>query len=497
MPQNLRLSEISLSSTYNVVDSSSVAPTHSVLVSWKEEKLPVTNLLPEKIQVQVAKPTYKKFENVSCETGLLLAQDFGARLSQALTQIEQSSLDTNAIEVCFHENIMKSVFKLPEFAKKFILGFLTRSTPLKKFTKNSLILKKNIRVLFPQLQFNFLTEGLKTYSSCNLTRSLVNAPPNYLNPTTYEIFVQEHVSQIKNETNGKISFEVFNEEKLEQDGAMLFCAVSKGSPHASRLLKISYTPEHLSQLRYSIVGKGITFDSGGLDIKGSQFMRNMKKDMGGSASALGIFSEVVLRNIPANVTLWLALAENMTGSKAMKPGDVYKTKSGITVEIDNTDAEGRLVLADAITYAVEENPNLLVDLATLTGAARTALGPWVDALFSTDAHVASMFVEKSRQTGDYLWHMPMVEDYDYMLESNVADTTNSGPGGHAGSITATMFLKKFTQDIPWVHIDTYMWTDKSNEIYATPGATHKCVQVVSEILLELASKSLNTRVKTD
>ena len=246
-----------------------------------------------------------------------------------------------------------------------------------------------------------------------------------------------------------------------ESGYPLIHAVGKAAmrEHAPRLIELNWGDDR--HPRIAIVGKGITFDSGGLDIKPASGMRIMKKDMGGAAHALALAEMVMAAHLPVRLHMLIAAAENSISGNAFRPGDVIKSRKGITVEIDNTDAEGRLVLADALTKAIEDKPEFIVDFATLTGAARTALGPDLPAMFSNQDDVADNLLSASKAVHDPLWRMPLWAPYSEMLDSDIADTANSG-GSFAGAVTAALFMQKFIpDDTPWVHLDTFAWRPTS------------------------------------
>jgi leucyl aminopeptidase len=210
----------------------------------------------------------------------------------------------------------------------------------------------------------------------------------------------------------------------------------------------------------AIIGKGVCFDSGGLDLKPSSGMRLMKKDMGGAAHALALAGLIMGERLPVRLHLLIPAVENAVSGAAFRPGDVVKSRKGLFVEIDNTDAEGRLVLADALTRALEDKPELIVDFATLTGAARVALGPDLPAFFANQDELAAEVESAARDAEDPLWRMPLWEPYDEMLKSDIADLANSAASPMAGCITAAMFLKRFVPDeTAWAHLDTYSWRD--------------------------------------
>jgi leucyl aminopeptidase len=210
-----------------------------------------------------------------------------------------------------------------------------------------------------------------------------------------------------------------------------------------------------------VVGKGVVFDTGGLDIKPADGMRLMKKDMGGAAHALALARLIMALRLPVRLHMLVPAAENAIAGNAFRPGDILKSRKGLTVEVGNTDAEGRLILGDALTRAGEEAPELILDFATLTGAARVALGPELPALFANDDALADALLAGGAAAGDPLWRMPLWKNYSEMLASDVADVGNVAEGGMAGAVTAALFLEKFVPEgTPWAHLDTFAWSAK-------------------------------------
>jgi leucyl aminopeptidase len=207
-----------------------------------------------------------------------------------------------------------------------------------------------------------------------------------------------------------------------------------------------------------LVGKGVCFDTGGLDIKPDASMLNMKKDMGGAATALALAHMIMSRGLKVRLRVLIPAVENAISGNAFRPRDIYTSRKGITVEIGNTDAEGRLVLADALTLADEETPVLLADFATLTGAARVALGPDMPAFFTDDDALAGTLAGHAATENDPLWRLPLWRPYEQMLESKVADINNAGAGGQAGAITAALFMRRFVSAPSWLHFDVFAWT---------------------------------------
>ena len=226
--------------------------------------------------------------------------------------------------------------------------------------------------------------------------------------------------------------------------------------HAPRLIEIEWgNPAHP---RLAIIGKGVTFDSGGLDIKPSSGMRLMKKDMGGAAHALALAQLIMTARLPVRLHMLIPAVENAIAGNAFRPGDILTSRKGLTVEIANTDAEGRLVLADALTRAVENDPVLIIDFATLTGAARVALGPDLPATFGNNDELTDDLLAAAKDVNDPLWRLPLHNGYADMLKSDIADLNNAPDGGFAGAITAALFLQKFVSpDTPWLHLDTFAW----------------------------------------
>jgi len=235
-------------------------------------------------------------------------------------------------------------------------------------------------------------------------------------------------------------------------------AVGRASHREPRLVELSWGKAGHPKL--VLVGKGVCFDTGGLDLKPADGMRWMKKDMGGAAHAIALAGLVMQAKLPVRLTLLVPAVENAVAGNAFRPGEVIVTRAGHSVEIDNTDAEGRLILCDALAYGAEQTPDLMIDFATLTGAARVALGPDLPALFGNDDALADAALAAGRAVEDPLWRLPLWRPYRKMLDSYLADFANSGPSRHAGAITAALYLERFVPDgLPWLHLDTYAWND--------------------------------------
>lgn len=384
-------------------------------------------------------------------------------------------------DICFAVALSAEINSIvKEDTAEFFLGLLQNSI------KNRMLktpLKKPILVFFcdPLFSKQDLEHAQKMSQSMSITRSLINMPANVLNPKTYVDFLNQLLKS--SPWKEAVKMTVYTYEKLQKEGCGLICAVGKGSETKPCLVKLSYTPaKNTKKTKHvTLVGKGITFDSGGYDLKPASGMRIMKKDMGGSAAALGSFLSCVSLKSNSRLTCYLALAENMVSGSAMRPGDVYTAHNGLSVEIDNTDAEGRLVLGDALSMACQEKPDWIIDLATLTGAARVATGSYMDNLFGNDAQTTNLLYDIGIQTGDWVWKMPLPSDYNSYFTSPIADMMNSSNSPFAGSITAALFLEKFITVKRWNHIDTYMWCDKPNGLWQEAnGPTAKCVRLITK-----------------
>ncbi|HYN31583.1 MAG TPA: leucyl aminopeptidase [Ilumatobacteraceae bacterium] len=297
-------------------------------------------------------------------------------------------------------------------------------------------------------------------------RELANTPPTYLNAKDLAAKAVELGAQ------SGVSVEVFNKDQLKQMGCGGLLGVNRGSTEPPRMIKLSWSPKNPTG-HLALVGKGIMYDSGGISLKPSDhFHQNMKMDMSGAAAVLATMSTLKALKCRAKVTAWLMCTDNMPSGSALKLGDVLTMRNGKTVEIHNTDAEGRLVLADGLSLAVEEQPDAIVDIATLTGAVLVALGPSVAGLLGNNQAFIDQVEERSATTDEPVWQLPLdSKRYRKLLDSVVADMKNIG-GPHAGTITASIFLSEFVGDIPWAHLDIAgpMMVDGDEGIYSK-GAT--------------------------
>ena len=296
------------------------------------------------------------------------------------------------------------------------------------------------------------SEAFAILKASTLVRDLVNTPTEDMGPVELEAVAQ----RLAHAYGGMV--ETIVGDALLSANFPTIHAVGRASHRAPRLIVLRWGDD--AHPHVVIAGKGVCFDTGGLSIKSIDGMRNMKKDMGGAAHALGLAQLIMATGLPVRLTMLVPAVENSIAGNAFRPGDVIRTRGGINVEIDNTDAEGRLVLCDALTYAAEQSPALLIDFATLTGAARVALGPELPALFCNDETLATDYLQAARHARDPLWRMPLWKPYLTYLKSNVADMVNSGGSRMGGAITAALYLQRFVPDnLPWAHVDTYAWND--------------------------------------
>ncbi len=301
-----------------------------------------------------------------------------------------------------------------------------------------------------------------------VARDLVNTPSQDMSP----IRLAQTAEQIA-KLCSEIKVRVYNREQIEKKNMGAFLAVAQGSENEPRLIHITYKPKNAKKV-IAIVGKGITFDSGGLSIKPADSMQNMKCDMAGAASVLGLFAVIARIRPKIEIHGIIAATDNMPSAKAMKPGDIVKASNKKTIEILNTDAEGRLTLADALVFAQKLEPDYLVDLATLTGACLVALGEEIAGIMSNDSGFVQELIKASKEAGEELWELPLFEKYSKLIESDIADLRNISTTRYGGTLTAGLFLKEFiNDDQKWAHIDIAgpAYAERPLNSYIGKGAT--------------------------
>ena len=283
-----------------------------------------------------------------------------------------------------------------------------------------------------------------------LARDLVNTPAEDMGPAELAAAIETVAA-----AHGAAVRQIVGEDLLAENYPTIH-AVGRGSARAPRLIDLTWG--NPGDPKVTLIGKGVCFDTGGYDLKPAASMKMMKKDMGGAATVLGLAQAIMAAGLPIRLRLLVPAVENFVSANAFRPMDVFTTRKGVTVEIGNTDAEGRLILCDALAEAGTEQPELLIDIATLTGAARVALGPELPALFCNDEAVAASLLAVGTAESDPLWRLPLWKPYRRLLDSKVADLNNAPEGGLAGAVTAALYLQEFVEPgIPWIHIDTFAW----------------------------------------
>jgi leucyl aminopeptidase len=318
--------------------------------------------------------------------------------------------------------------------------------------------------------------GRTTGESINSARVLINEPGNLLTPR----ILAEKAGALASVPG--VSAEVLDERQIEALGMGMLLGVARGSAEPPRLLVLRYEPDGASAGRtLGLVGKGVTFDSGGISIKPADGMERMKDDMAGAATVVAALRSMALQQLPIRVIAVVPMVENMPGGRATKPGDILRSASGLTVEVNNTDAEGRLILGDALWYARQLGATHLVDVATLTGAVVVALGKITTGLFGTPEPWVTHIREAAARAGEKVWPLPLFDDYQEQLKSEIADMVNS-PGRPAGAITAAMFLKEFAGEGPWAHLDIAgtAWAEESQP-WQAKGATGTMIRTLIDV----------------
>jgi leucyl aminopeptidase len=323
-------------------------------------------------------------------------------------------------------------------------------------------------------------KGKLIAEATNLARDMVNEPANYMTPSQ----MAEATKEIASKYN--LEFKVFDREDMEGMGMGAFLGVAKGSNQPPKLITLSYKGDKPSEKALGFLGKGITFDSGGISIKSSEGMGEMKDDMAGAAAVMTALGAIAQLEPKINVTAIIPATENLPSGTALKPGDVLKALNGKTIEVISTDAEGRLILADALSYARKMGLSPIIDLATLTGACRVALGTLYSGVFGNNQDLIDKILKAAEKSGERMWQMPMPEEYKEQNKSEIADVKNTG-NRYGGAITAALFLAEFVDNNPWVHIDiagTAFSTKESG--YIIKGATGVGVRTLVELAVSEA-----------
>tara|TARA_Y100000590_G_scaffold470229_1_gene662931 strand:- start:7755 stop:9224 length:1470 start_codon:yes stop_codon:yes gene_type:complete len=405
------------------------------------------------------------------------ANDLGGSFRNLTTSIKQ----LKNISFLVSDGLKNKDLSEEKLIAEFLYGYTLKSYSFDKYktkkkSNSNIIL--NICTDKPEKfnkefkKFSFIKEGVF------LARDLVSEPPNVLNPKNY-------TKEILKLTKIGLKVDILDEKKMKKLGMNSLLGVGQGSSNESFLVAIKWNGTQSKERPLAFVGKGVCFDTGGISLKPARFMEEMKYDMGGSAVVVGLMKTLALRKAKINVVGVVGLVENMPGSNAQRPGDIVRSYSGKTIEVLNTDAEGRLVLADALSYTEKEfKPKFIVDLATLTGAIIVALGEEYAGLFSNDDKLSEQIFKIGNLINEKVWRLPLHKNYDKLMNSKYADVQNINYAGGAGSITAAQFLQKFIiNKTPWVHLDIAgMAFSKKAANINSGGATGFGVRLLNDLL---------------
>ena len=392
-----------------------------------------------------------------------------------------SHKNLKSISLLASENVRNKKLSDEELISEFLYGYNLKSYSFEKY-KSKKKSDTSIKIEVCVNKVEKFKKEFETFSSIKsgvfLARDLVSEPPNELNPKHY-------TEEILKLTKLGLKVQVFGEKDLKKMGMNSLLGVGQGSSNETFLVTIKWNGKKEKGKPLCFVGKGVCFDTGGISLKPARFMEEMKYDMGGSAVVVGLMKTLALRKAKVNAVGVVGLVENMPGSNAQRPGDIVKSYSGKTIEVLNTDAEGRLVLADALAYAEKEfKPKFIIDLATLTGAIIIALGEEYAGLFSNDDKLSEQLFKIGNTINEKVWRLPLHKNYDKLMNSKYADVQNINYAGGAGSITAAQFLKRFvSKETPWVHLDIAgMAFSKKAASINSGGATGFGVRLLNDLI---------------
>ena len=391
----------------------------------------------------------------------------------------------NSVDI-YADSLNENKDKLSKLFSEFIFGFNLKSYIFNKYkTLNKEKINKKVNYKIISSNKKNIENNYKYYNAIKegvfLARDLVSEPPNVLNPKTY-------VQEIKKLSKLGLKVKAYNEKELKKLGLNALLGVGLGSSNETYLVTLEWHGKKESKQKpLAFVGKGVCFDTGGISLKPAKFMEEMKYDMAGSAVVVGLLKSFALRKAKINAIGVVGLVENMPGSKAQRPGDIVKSYSGKTIEVLNTDAEGRLVLADALSFAEKiYKPKFIIDLATLTGAIIISLGEEYAGLFSNNDELSKNIFEASKNVNEKVWRLPLHKNYDKLMDSTIADVQNINYAGGAGSITAAQFLQRFILNkTPWAHLDIAGMAFSKKAANLNPGgATGFGVRLLNNLVKE-------------
>lgn len=425
----------------------------------------------------------------------IILAGIGSRNNVSLEKIRRviakavKSANLNSIE-----NISVELYNNPELMISDIVQAETESIVLGLYNFNKYFTNKNEKdyklkyvYFFSKCKLDNKTKSVInkniktaqiTAEATNFARDLANEPSNILNPIEFAKIISE-----RGRRNG-YNVKILGKKEIEKLHMGCILGVSQGSKYEPKFVIMKYSGAGNSSKPVVFIGKGITFDSGGISLKPSSGMESMKMDMSGASSVVGLFEAVSKLKLEINIVGLIPLVENMPDAQALKPGDILRASNGITVEVNNTDAEGRLILADALCYAKKFNPKYVIDIATLTGAVIVALGNIASAVMGNDESLTKKIIMAGEQTHERTWEFPMWEEYEKLIESDYADVDNTGPPREAGTIIGGIFLKKFADNLKWAHIDiagTAIW--KTAAEYIPKNATGVGVRLLTRFII--------------
>lgn len=426
------------------------------------------------------------YRYITLENNAIILIHFGDAANYSLTKLKTRL--TKIIELLTEQHAVNVQLSLPSLANNDNQLFqMVTHIEQKLYQFNNLKNNQeaydlqNIDLIFPYVNETMLDKALAVSEGIQLARDLANLPANKCTPS----YLAEQ-ALLLSQLHPEIKTTILEKEDLQNLGMGLFLSVADGSHEPPKFIEIHYNGNQTTTEMAPIVliGKGITFDSGGISIKPSQGMEEMKFDMAGGASVLGTLKACATQKLPINVIGLIPATENMPGGGATKPGDVITSLSGQTVEVTNTDAEGRLILADALTYAERFKPKFVIDVATLTGAIIISLGNAATGLFTNDENLAKLILTASETSDDFTWRMPLTEHYDNVMDGVITDLINSTGDKAAGSINGAVFLKHFAKNFTWAHLDIAgtAWISGKNRM-----ATGRPVQLLNQILNDVAA----------
>jgi len=424
---------------------------------------------PEYLIVGLGKPANLKL-SLREISGLIYNQLQNMPVSSAAIELfgeDDEDFDPYFASKCITESLLLASYQFDAYKKPKTKNILENIVLIAEDGRDAIKAQKGIEM------------AEKIIDGVTVARDLVNTPSQDMSP----IRLAQTAEQIAKMCSD-IKLRVYNREQIEKKNMGAFLAVSQGSDHEPRLIHLIYKPQGAKK-SIAIVGKGITFDSGGLSIKPAEAMQSMKCDMAGAASVLGIFASIARIKPKIEVHGIIAATDNMPSSKAMKPGDIVRASNKKTIEILNTDAEGRLTLADALVYAQKQEPDYLIDLATLTGACVVALGEEIAGVMGNDHQLVDYLRESALKSGEELWELPLFDRYSKLIESDVADLRNISSTRYGGTLTAGLFLKEFISDNQkWAHIDIAgpAFAERPLSSYLGKGATGYGVRTLINLI---------------